>query len=51
MDLVLDPDLDNDVLVVEIITSFLVLENRFRMDNKADRELIHAVLRGFNMMD
>jgi len=44
--LIVMPGLD-DVLV-EIITSFLVLENKFRME-KADIELLHIALSGFVM--
>ena len=34
--------------LVEIITSFLVLENKYRMDEKAEyREMIHTAIGGF----
>jgi hypothetical protein len=46
--LILKPGWDN--IVVEIITSFLVLENRFRTYNKEDREMVYTALTGFSLL-
>ncbi|KAF8812002.1 hypothetical protein BYT27DRAFT_6434430 [Phlegmacium glaucopus] len=43
--LILMPGLDN--VLVEIITSFLILENKFRMDQKTNGGVLHPALNGF----
>ena len=40
-----------DHLLVEIITSFLVLEYKYRMEHKGGREIIYTALTGFNFVD
>jgi hypothetical protein len=47
--LILKPGWDH--ILVEIITSFLVLEYKYRMENKADREMIYLALTGCNFID
>jgi hypothetical protein len=39
-----------DHVLVEIITSFLVLENKFRTDNKETREMVYTALTGFTLL-
>jgi hypothetical protein len=40
-----------DHVLVEIITSFLVLEYNYRMEHKAGREMILTALTGYNYVD
>lgn len=47
--LTLKPGLDH--ILVEIITSFLVLEYNYRMEHKAGREMILTALTGYNYVD
>ena len=47
--LTLKPGLDH--VLVEIITSFLVLEYNYRMEHKAGREMILTALTGYNYVD
>jgi hypothetical protein len=46
--LILTPGWDD--ILVEIITSFLVLEYKYRMENKADKEMIYMALTGCNFL-
>lgn len=40
-----------DHILVEIITSFLVLEYKYRMEHKEGRDIIYTALTGFNFVD
>lgn len=40
-----------DHVLVEIITSFLALEYKYRMEHKGGREIIYTALTGFNFVD
>jgi hypothetical protein len=40
-----------DHVLVEIMTSFLVLEYKYRMEHKAGREMVLSALTGYNFVD